>query len=724
MVRISFFSTLLCLLLAPPLLFAQTVPPEELGEETDPYTSIRHEQADFFDQFEDYEHITTDEFGEPKRDLYKAKSRQPQCQLTKQVYGYHANWMDKYYKSYDYSLLSTFCYFGYKLNPLTGGYKSIYKWKTHKSIDLAKKAGCKVELCVMNFGHKNNTRFLNNRKAWKRLTNNLIKLLDYRNADGINIDFEGVPRDQGKNLTDFMIYLSKRLKTERCTPTATSVTMAIPAVDWYRIFDLKKLSKYVDSFIVMGYDYHFRGERRAGPVAPISHDYKSAWYNISLKKSINDYLRTGVEPYKLIVALPYYGYEWKTETVKIPSNRRKRTKGKAKVYSKIRRDYVGRFTQRYHRESASPYFITGSDQRPKQCWYDDERSLAKKYDLVKERDLGGVGMWALGYDNGYTELWDLLENKFMTCEQNKPITFNVATAVEPPPNMICRPVTMIEPLEKVYRYDFKVSFLDRDNCEGGWSGNFFQILENDGTEWRANYHKGFFNDEFTGVAIHRDWKTINGDWMVRENQLHQLNTNSPNTNIYIPLQQHGDFAYLYHWWAKMDGAGDNRRSGIHFFSDNPTAENRGNSYFVYFRIDNSRVEIYKVNNDQFERKAHAEAKLEPNQEYDYKITFNPSNGLIEAYVDNKLVVQWRDQQPHISGQFISLRTGNCQAAYDFVKVYRSRKATETIQLGLSENADVRFKSPSPYQPSCRIISIAKNKYQQWTAPDTKETAIE
>jgi len=106
------------------------------------------------------------------------------------------------------------------------------------------------------------------------------------------------------------------------------------------------------------------------------------------------------------------------------------------------------------------------------------------------------------------------------------------------------------------------------------------------------------------------------------------------------------------------------------------------------------------------------------------VAFNPSNGLIEAYVDNKLVVQWRDQSPHISGGFVSLRTGNCQAAYDFVKVYRSRKATETVQVGLSENADVRFKSPTPDEPACRIISIAKNKYQQWTAPDTKEAAIE
>lgn len=35
-----------------------------------------------------------------------------------------------------------------------------------------------------------------------------------------------------------------------------------------------------------------------------------------------------------------------------------------------------------------------------------------KYDWIKEKQLGGVGIWALGYDNGHTELWKLLAQKF------------------------------------------------------------------------------------------------------------------------------------------------------------------------------------------------------------------------------------------------------------------------------------------------------------------------
>ena len=31
---------------------------------------------------------------------------------------------------------------------------------------------------------------------------------------------------------------------------------------------------------------------------------------------------------------------------------------------------------------------------------------------IKKNKIGGVGIWALGYDNGYPELWDLLTDKF------------------------------------------------------------------------------------------------------------------------------------------------------------------------------------------------------------------------------------------------------------------------------------------------------------------------
>ncbi len=66
-----------------------------------------------------------------------------------------------------------------------------------------------------------------------------------------------------------------------------------------------------------------------------------------------------------------------------------------------------------HREpnSFGPYYSFENDGWY-QCFIDDVYSMGEKYDIVNRRDLGGIGIWALGYDNGYTDLWDLIDQKF------------------------------------------------------------------------------------------------------------------------------------------------------------------------------------------------------------------------------------------------------------------------------------------------------------------------
>jgi hypothetical protein len=47
-----------------------------------------------------------------------------------------------------------------------------------------------------------------------------------------------------------------------------------------------------------------------------------------------------------------------------------------------------------------------------QLWYDNDSSLGLKYDLAIQKNLMGVGMWALGYDGERQELWNLIDMKF------------------------------------------------------------------------------------------------------------------------------------------------------------------------------------------------------------------------------------------------------------------------------------------------------------------------
>ena len=42
---------------------------------------------------------------------------------------------------------------------------------------------------------------------------------------------------------------------------------------------------------------------------------------------------------------------------------------------------------------------------PHQIYFEDERSLKAKLELVKQTGLGGVGFWALGYEGEDEEIW-------------------------------------------------------------------------------------------------------------------------------------------------------------------------------------------------------------------------------------------------------------------------------------------------------------------------------
>lgn len=330
------------------------------------------------------------------------------CTLQNKVYGWHPYWMGTAYTSYDFSLLSTFSYFSYEVNPNTGNYNSIHSWKTTNSINLAQTAGCRVELCVTLFGGTNNTTFLTNPTARQTLIDSLIVLVNYRNADGVNIDFEGIPGAQRNNFTNFMQDLSTQLKT--AIPGA-SLSMALFAVDWNNVFDIPNLDPYLDEFIIMGYGYHYSGSATAGPTAPLYSG--SIWWPYNLNRSVLYYLGQNITPSKLLIGLPYYGNEYHTTAATVPSA----SNGfvSSRTYSYMRNNYSGVHSRHYddHSESPAHIFLSGAQQR--QSWVDDHESLAEKFDLVKHRNIGGIGIWALGYDNGYTELWDLIEEKFSDC---------------------------------------------------------------------------------------------------------------------------------------------------------------------------------------------------------------------------------------------------------------------------------------------------------------------
>ena len=320
------------------------------------------------------------------------------------VLGFHPYYMGSAYKSYHFELLWAVSYFSYELNPQTGGYKTIHNWKTTNLIQEAAKHGTKVLLTVSNFGVKENRIFLNSITAQNKLIEELKTLLDLRSAHGVNIDFEEIPRDCRKQFTAFINRLSTGLKKHNKT---FLVTLDLYTVDWGKVFEIQSINKAIDLFIIMGYDYYYAGSNNAGPVSPLKSGKE--WLPYNLERSVNYYLKEGVAKNQLIVALPYYGRAWKTLGGLNPQKNLKYIQSPA--YRDIRKN-VSYNNSKFDSISASSYLNLNHNHVDEQIWFDNAKTLKIKYNWIKQQDLAGAGIWALGYDHGYEDLWNVLHQSF------------------------------------------------------------------------------------------------------------------------------------------------------------------------------------------------------------------------------------------------------------------------------------------------------------------------
>ena len=334
-----------------------------------------------------------------------------------EVFGWHPYWMGSAWKSYPFELLSTISYFSYKLDPKTGSYtnpEQIQEWRKTAMIDSAKLKKTKVLLTVSSHGYKNNNSFLGDQSKWSTMIDSLTNLLKYRDADGVDINFEGLPYLKRGSFNRFIQALRKRLN-QNITNKTPIISMTLPAVDSREIFDVLHLNKFVDLFVIMGYDYN-TGPQLQGAVAPL---LPFETENISLNNTLKYYLDIGIDPKKTILALPYYGSMWEGTLSEdgSTSSMFERKVTYREIRSLFNEDFITRnkLSPVLEKKSMTNYFnINYPDNTSKEVWFDDDYTLGKKYDFALTNKLKGIGIWALGYDNGYNELWDVIENKFAT----------------------------------------------------------------------------------------------------------------------------------------------------------------------------------------------------------------------------------------------------------------------------------------------------------------------
>ena len=758
--------------------------------------TIHQEQLDYFNSLQQSQ-IDAISQAAP---MPQKNSASKNCTLTRKVFGYHPYWSNGLQTNYDWNLISDLCYFSWEFSPTTGNVTNSHSWATAQVVTDAHNNGVRVHLCVPLFN--SHEIFLTNMTARNNMIANLITAMNQRNAIGVNIDFESVSGTQRDSITAFMIQLSNSVKT--AIPGAI-ISIALPAVDWGNVWNIPVLKNYVDWFVIMGYDYYYAGSSQAGPVGP-TYSFTTA-YDRNLSRSTTYYLHAGVHKDSLILAIPYYGREWSTVSDAVPSNTIANIS--SVFYRDLRNNPATYNNRQLEPNSLNPYYVYYTGTQWRQCWIDDEYSLKRKYDLINIRDIGGVGIWALGYDDGYTELWDALEDRFTTCAvvpctdtiwdlggpgrnyyNNESFTYTIAptnatglslnftsfvlengwdtlfiynghSTAAPlighytgsnSPGLInasgnaltirfksdnattaagwqaiwqciadnVPPTTIVNIPAGWKTDDFTASFTDNDNIllkDSFFHVSYFDTMTN---MWLSNAETGFLNEQFQGIST-PGWTWQTGNWATDAGSLKQSLTTNSNTNAFISVHPAPTSnVFLYHWKMRI-GSGDatnNRRAGLHYFCDNPSLSDRNNSYFVYYRVENAKVQMYKTVGNVFQLKTNVDYPFQANTWYDLKILYNRQTGLHQTFINNQLVSWWIDDTPLQSGNGLSLRTGNCEAWYDDIRVYQSRGSSEVVTVGNNPQSHIRFQNANPMSPSGIVRSIVIDHVNLWSTVDS------
>lgn len=740
-----------------------------------------------------------------------ARTNTAACTLTKKVYGWHPYWVGSVYTNYDWSMLSDFCYFDYSVSPTTGNNTNgSFAWNTSAAVTAALNNSVNVHFCATLFS--SHSTFWASSTAQQTFITNAINLLNSRGGNGINIDFEGMGASDKAPFTAFMTNLCNQVHA--ANPNY-KVTMALYAVDWSTSFDIPALNPIVDEFIIMGYDYYYSGSSTAGPESPL-YNFQTS-YNYTVAKSITYYLKQGVSKNKLLLGLPWYGREWETAGNTAPSS----TTGgftSSRTYNYVKNNAAtySAANKKWESNCFNPYYAYQSAGLWRQCWIDDVYSYGRKFDLVNQRGIGGIGIWALGYDDGYSDLWNLIRDKFSTCAtvlctdsifdmggpnrnyyDNENYVYTIAptgaskvnlnfsyaiteanydtlfvydgNSITSPtlgvytgttstsfsltsttPSITIRfksdvatvragfkaiwsclqdnsaPTTQITTPSGWITQNFTTTYTDADNAGGtGIEKSFYQTSYFNGTEWRANGLRGFFNDDFTTATINPDWTSAVGTWSIVSGALVQSDESNSNTNLYATVTQSLSNRYLYCFKAAITGTNTNRRAGIYIACDNPSQTQRGNSYMIWFRPDQSSIEFYKsVANTIGLPTYSVPCTIVAGTTYDYKISYDRISGEIKVWQNNIFVGSWTDTSPHAAGTAISFRSGNSNFKIDDLKVFRSRAASTNVLVGSANTNDLRNENPSPSTPAGKISSVTKDNANNLSSISTQTLNID
>lgn len=291
--------------------------------------------------------------------------------------------------------------------------------------NLIKQCGGKNIVGIKLFKDKELAKLVDSEEGRIKLISEIKGVVEAGGFDGVNMDFE-YQASPVAVLEDGFIKLMAEIKAAGLGELSLDVfanTIIRGDQD-----QLKKILEQVDYLVVMAYDFHTSGSDFAGPVAPL----RAGTGDRNIMEIAEKITGFDLNREKVIMAYPLYGYQWKTETsdfgavsksyIQMVSLQRS---------SEIEKNGNGQeISFNWDEVSMSPWMSYTKQETVKwservkvgkkwktvqksavvpaiyETYYENEKSLVAKFDLVGQMQLGGVGFWALGYEGDQDWVWD------------------------------------------------------------------------------------------------------------------------------------------------------------------------------------------------------------------------------------------------------------------------------------------------------------------------------
>ncbi len=293
--------------------------------------------------------------------------------------------------SFNLTGLSTLAYFAVGVNPNGTLDESGAGWDGFQSqaladlISHAHAQGERVVLTVNDFGQSSLDALTSSPTAAGTLSSALIPLLQAKNLDGINFDFEGDGNADQAGLTALIAAVSNTLRTTNPHWQITMDTYASSAGDPNGFYNIPALAPSVDAFFVMDYELNLSGTPSAS--SPLT---SGAFSSLTTLKQY-----TAVVPAsKVILGVPFFGIDWPTNNGTMAAT----AAGGANDIADSQAESNGpQYWDPVTETDWTSYQVVGGQWH--ESYYEGEYGLYEISQMAAYFGIRGVGIWALGMES-------------------------------------------------------------------------------------------------------------------------------------------------------------------------------------------------------------------------------------------------------------------------------------------------------------------------------------